>query len=241
MKSICATILSVILFTFTGYGQVYNWVLKQSGSSLGGPIDYNQFNTDIVYYGSDNKIYKSTDRGETFSQTGTNVPSASEIKSVILDDANPGTFLVAIESSPNDKIYKTTDDGQNWNLVHNQGDFSFFGIPMSQDPSNPNSIYTMYDDNISNTYFQRSADFGDTWTTLSSNFGPQDAPCDIELFPNSDVILIGDNGTGIFKSTDKGFNWSQKYNTSGEIPTISVDFTNPGTAWATKWVVEVVY
>ena len=73
MKYILTTILSVMLITFAGYGQVYNWVLKQSGSSLGGPIDYSEVNTDIVYYGSDNKIYKSTDRGETFQQTGTNV------------------------------------------------------------------------------------------------------------------------------------------------------------------------
>ena len=30
----------------------YHWVLKQSGSSLGGPIDYLTNNPDIVYYGS---------------------------------------------------------------------------------------------------------------------------------------------------------------------------------------------
>jgi photosystem II stability/assembly factor-like uncharacterized protein len=208
---------------------MYNWVLKQSGSSLGGPIDYNQFNTDIVYYGSDNKIYKSTDRGETFQQTGTNVPGASEIKSIILDDYNPGTFLVAIESSP-DKILKTTDDGQTWTITLNNASFSYFGIPMSPDPSHPDTIYTM-----STTNFYRSTNFGDTWNIISSNFGPSSAPCDIEVFPNSSVILIGDNGTGIFKSTDYGVTWSQTYFTSGEIPTIAVDYTNPGVAWATKW------
>ncbi len=63
MRYTCTTLLIVILISFTGFGQMYNWVQKQSGSSLGGPIDYNKFNTDIVYYGSDNKIYKSTDRG----------------------------------------------------------------------------------------------------------------------------------------------------------------------------------
>lgn len=229
MRYVCTTLLLVILISFTGFGQMYNWVLKQSGSSLGGPIDYNQFNTDIVYYGSDSKIYKSTDRGETFQQTGTNVPGASEIKSIILDDYNPGTFLVAIESSP-DKILKTTDDGQTWAITLDNASFSFFGIPMSPDPSHPDTIYTM-----STTNFYRSTNFGDTWNIISSNFGPSSAPCDIEVFPNSSVILIGDNGTGIFKSTDYGVTWSQTYFTSGEIPTIAVDYTNPGVAWATKW------
>ena len=74
-----------------------------------------------------------------------------------------------------------------------------------------------------------------TWTTIASNFGPISAPCDIEVFPDTSIILIGDNGTGIFKSTDYGMTWAQTYSTSGEIPTISVDFTNPGIACATKW------
>jgi len=208
----------------------YQWVLKQSGSSLGGPVDYSTLNPNIIYYGSDNTIYKSTNRGETFAATGLTIPGSTEIKSIILNDANPGTFIVAIESSPNDKIYKTTNDGASWTLTLNEGQMSFFGIPVTHDPSNPNHIYTM-----TNTNFKKSTDFGSTWTTISTSTGSNSAPCDIEVFPDTSIILIGDNGTGIFKSTNYGITWSQKYFTSGEIPTISVDYTNPGVAWATKW------
>ena len=230
MKSLLTILLSFCI-TLTVLAQpAYQWVLKQSGSSLGGPIDYNATNPNLVYYGSISTIYKSTDMGETFSVTGTSVPGSSDIKSILLDDANPGTFIVAIESSPNDKIYKTTNDGADWTLTLNEGQMSYFGIPITQDPSNPNDIYTM-----TNTNFKKSTDFGSTWTTISSNFGPSSAPCDIEVFPDTSIILIGDNGTGIFKSTDYGLTWSQKYSTSGEIPTISVDYTHPGIAWATKW------
>lgn len=230
MKYFFTAVLIVILTTITGFGQPeYWWQLKRSGSSLGGPIDYNKFNTDVVYYGSDNKIYKSTDRGETFVQAGTNVPGASEIKNIILDDYNPGVFLAAIESSP-DKIYKTTDDGLTWTISLDNASFSFFGIPMTQDPSHPDTIYTM-----STANFLRSTDFGETWNTIASNFGPISAPCDIEVFADTSIILIGDNGTGIFRSTDYGENWTQTFTTSGEIPTISVDHMNPGVAWATKW------
>ena len=208
----------------------YQWVLKRSGSSLGGPIDYNNLIPNLVYYGTGATIYKSTDMGETFFVTGTPVPGSSEIKSIHLDDANPGTFVVAIESSPNDKIYKTTDDGLTWTLTLNEGQMSYFGIPVTHDPSNPNHLYTMV-----NTNFKKSTDFGSTWTTIASNFGPISAPCDIEVFADTSIILIGDNGTGIFKSTDYGLTWSQKFSTSGEIPTISIDYTRPGIAWATKW------
>jgi Secretion system C-terminal sorting domain len=231
MKYFYSVLFIVCLITFNAISQpTYWWELKQSGSSLGGPVDVMRYDTDVVYYGSNNKIYKSIDRGETFSQTGTNVPGSSEIKAIILDDFTPGTFLVAIESTPNDKIYKTTNDGSTWVLTLDEGQMSFFGIPMEQDPSHPDTIYTM-----TNANFKRSTNFGDTWTTIASNFGPISAPCDIQVFPDTSIILIGDNGTGIFRSLDYGLTWSQPFSTSGEIPTIAVDYDNPGIAWATKW------
>jgi len=230
MKYIFIFIFSFSILISMANAQGYHWVLKQSGYSLGGPIDYNELDPNIVYFGSGSTIYKSTDKGETFSVAGTNLPGSSAIKCVILDNNNPGTLLVAIEASPNDKIYKTTNDGLNWILTLDDGQMSYYGIPVEQDPSHPDNIYTMI-----NTNFKKSTDFGSTWTTISSNFGPANAPCDIEVFPDTSIILIGDNGTGIFKSTDYGLTWSQKYYTSGEIPTVSVDNTHPGVAWATKW------
>ena len=221
--------LFTIFLSLTNAQPAYQWVLKRSGGSLGGPIDYNKFNPNIVYYGSGATIYKSIDRGESFFVTGTSVPGSSEIKAVLLDDNNPGTYLVAIESSP-DKIMKTTDDGLTWTISLNNATFSYFGIPMTEDPSHPDTIYTM-----NNVNFLRSTDFGDNWVTLSSSTGSNSAPCDIEVFPDTSIILIGDNGTGIFRSTDYGLTWSQKYSTSGEIPTMAVNFTTPGVAWATKW------
>jgi hypothetical protein len=229
MKFIC-TILFSFALTASIYSQYYTWELKQSGSSLGGPIDVEKNNTNNIYYGSSNKIYRSTDRGSTFQIMGNLIPGSSSVKSTTVNDNIPGTIVVAIEGSPNDKIYKTTDYGQTWILTNDEGQMSYFGIPVTQDPSHPDTLYAMI-----NTSFKRSTDFGSSWTTISSNFGPLNAPCDIEVFPDTSIILIGDNGTGIFKSTDYGLSWTQTYSTSGEIPTISVDFQHRGIAWATKW------
>jgi photosystem II stability/assembly factor-like uncharacterized protein len=230
MKNYSLVLLLFVLSYSLLFSQSYQWILKQSGSSLGGPIDVEKFNTNNVYYGSGNKIYQSTNRGETFSQMGINIPGASAVKSVTLKDDSPGTMVVAVESSPNDKIYKTTDYGQSWILTNDEGQMSYFGIPITQDPSHPDTLFTMID-----TKFKMSTDFGSTWTTISTNFGPVNAPCDIEVFPDTNIILIGDNGTGIFRSTNYGLSWTQVFSTSGEIPTVTVDFTNPGVAWATKW------
>jgi photosystem II stability/assembly factor-like uncharacterized protein len=230
MMKIYKVVFISALFSSLLFGQNYNWVLKQSGSSLGGPSDYYKNNTDVIYYGSGATIYKSTNRGESFSIAGIQVPGASEIKSIILNDDFPGHLVVSIESSPNDKIYKSTDDGATWTLVLNEGQFSFFGIPTTQDPSHPEVLFTM-----ANSSFKKSTDFGSTWTTISTTTGSSGAPCDIEVFPKSQIILIGDNGTGIHRSTDYGLTWTQVHFTSGEIPTIAVDFEHDGVAWATRW------
>ena len=228
MRFIYTVFFSLFLITST-FSQFYTWELKQAGSSLGGPIDVEQFNPNNVYYGSNNIVYKSTDRGETFSQMGINVPQATEIKCVIVDDYNPSTIVVGIEGG-SDKVVKTTNSGASWTITADGLSFSFFGIPITQDPSHPDTLYMM-----NGTNFSRSTDFGSSWTTISTNVGSNSAPCDIEVFPDTSIILVGDNGTGIFRSTDYGETWSQTYSTSGEIPTIAVDFQNPGIAWATKW------
>ena len=228
MKFSCTILLSVFLATSI-LPQTYTWELKQSGSSLGGPIDVELFNSNNVYYGSNNTIYKSTDRGDTFTQMGLAVPQATEIKCVLVDDYNPSTIVVGIEAGT-DKVVKTTNSGASWTITADGLSFSFFGIPITQDPSHPDTLYMM-----NGTNFSRSTDFGSTWTTISTTVGSNSAPCDIEVFPDTSIILVGDNGTGIFKSTNYGVTWSQTYSTSGEIPTIAVDFQNPGIAWATKW------
>ncbi len=227
MRVIYTTLLITTLISSFAYSQ-YFWELKQSGGSLGGPVDVEKYNPNNVYYGSTSTIYKSTDRGETFSQLGTLIPGANDIKNIILNNDNPSEFLVAIESS-GDKIVKTTDAGTTWNIVADNLTFSFFGIPMTPDPSHPDTIYTM-----SNSTFMWSTNFGDTWANITSSVGCA-TPCDIEVFPDTSIILIGDNGTGIFRSTDYGNTWSQVHNTTGEIPTISVDYQTPGVAWATRW------
>ena len=235
MRLINSTIVVICLWFTIGVSQTYVWELKQAGVTLGGPVIAATYNTDIVYYGSDDIIYKSIDRGETFIQTGIVVPnSPSDIKNIILDNGNPGTFLVATRSSP-DEIYKTTDDGQNWLPSLENADFAYFGIPMEQDPSHPDTIYTISDDQ-----FMRSTNFGDSWDTLTTVVGISGGVCDIAVFPDTSIILMGDDGTGIWRSTDSGASWTQVVSstvspTPGEIPTIAVDYMNPGVAWAVKW------
>lgn len=223
------SIFLVLLLTVSSFGQ-YTWEQKLSGGGRGNPITLDPVNKDVVYYGSSNTIQKSTNRGNTFTQFGTAIPQSSAVKCLHINPNRPNEMVVAVYKGSNYKMVKTTDNGATWITTSDNLSFSFYGVPSTQDPTHPDTIYVMNGSN-----FNRSTDFGATWTTISSNFGPSSAPCDIEVFPDTSVILVGDNGTGIFRSTDYGITWTKPYSTSGEIPTIAVDFNKPGTAWATKF------
>jgi photosystem II stability/assembly factor-like uncharacterized protein len=219
----------VLMVALEAQGQ-YTWELKLSGGGRGNPITIDPINNNTIYYGSSTAIFRSTDRGETFTQFGSGIPQSSAIKCLHVNKHRPGEIVASVYKGTNYKISKSTDNGITWVTTADNLTFSFYGVPSTQDPTHPDTLYLM-----SGSNFNRSTDFGSTWTTLTSTVGTVSAPCDIKVFPDTSIILVGDNGTGIFKSTNYGLTWLQTYNTSGEIPTIAVDFTRHGTAWATKY------
>lgn len=229
MKYLMTAVLVCSLFSSHIHAQSYAWNLIISGNSLGNPIAVEKNNKDNVYYGTGAQIFKSWNRGLNFTQIGTNIPSSTRVKCIILSPKDTSLLVVATEVGTIDQVVKSTNRGQTWTVTGNFT-FSFFGIPVTQDLAHPDTLYTM-----DNARFLRSTDFGSTWVEITSNVGCQ-TPCDIEVFPDSsNIILVGDNGTGIFRSSDYGQTWSQKFTTSGEIPTIATDKQKPGVAWATRW------
>jgi photosystem II stability/assembly factor-like uncharacterized protein len=228
MKRIFSSLLILLFVSTLVNAQVsYSWHLKRAGSSLGNPIAFRQSDPNKIFYGSGNKMYISTDKGETFTQWGNNINSASNVKTVLLSAYDMNTMLVAIEG-PQSTV-KTTDGGLTW-VQTGTFNWYFYGVPITVDPSHPDTVYSM-----DGSVFKRTTDFGSTWTNVSSGNG-FGAPCDIEVFPDSPgTIIVGDNGYGIARSTDYGVTWTHVFSTSGEIPIIAVDPNQPGVAWATRW------
>ncbi len=229
MKYLSLIVLLVLVSLSENFAQSYAWNLIIGGNSLGNPIAVEKNNSNNVYYGTGSLLYKSWNKGLSFTQIGTNIPNSTRVKCVLLSPKDTNLVVCGVEVSSVDQVAKSTDRGNSWTIVGNFT-FSFFGIPITQDLKHPDTLYTM-----DNARFLRSTDFGSTWTEITANVGCA-TPCDIEVFPDStNIILVGDNGTGIFRSTNYGQTWTQMFSTSGEIPTIATDKQRPGIAWATRW------
>lgn len=230
MKIIILITTIVFLLNSPTSAQEYGWQLKKSGSVTGYPIFFDTVN-DSVFFGVDSVIYRSDKFCKSLVKFGSPVPGIKQIKVIFRSSLRLNEFLIATQKTTSNtgQIYKSFDNCQTWNLIGNYN-FAYFGIPVTQDHNNPDLLYTM-NDNV----FQKSTDFGSTWIDISINL-PFGTPCDIEVFKDSsNIILVGENAQGIFRSSDYGHTWSQTHSTSGEIPTIVIQKTETNIAFATRW------
>jgi photosystem II stability/assembly factor-like uncharacterized protein len=131
-----------------------------------------------------NGIYKSTDGGETWTYTG--LPTSERVAKIIVSPANSDTVYAAVpgalwSDSPDRGLYKTTDGGQNWNLILKGANLSTGASGIAMDPNDPNVIFAcMWD-------FRRKG-----WTFRSGGDGP-DKP----------------SASGLFRSADGGATWTE--------------------------------
>jgi photosystem II stability/assembly factor-like uncharacterized protein len=140
-------------------------------------------------------VYKSTDGGDNWTNMG--LKESERIAKIIVDPADSNTVYVAVPgklwSDSDDRgLYKTTDGGKTWSKILKGANASTGCSSISIDPKNPKTIFAgMWD-------FRRKG-----WTFRSGGDGPN-AP----------------SGSGLFKSTDGGANWSELSSTSAKgLPT----------------------
>jgi photosystem II stability/assembly factor-like uncharacterized protein len=227
------TAVFLIAVCLTASAQIF--VKKISSDlGLGNPLAVNPLNPYVLYAATGhNKIYVSRDRGYSWSQFGASVAGTGSIKAIYVSPRDTQQVIVGIEVFPGeDRIYKSTDDGTTWTGTW-VGTFNYFGKPVEFKVEHPDTVFTMGDSTI-----YRSIDFGSTWDTVVTFTGANkiDDWCDAELRRDSaNIMFIGDNATGIWKTTNGGQNWRAVYETFGEIPSIAIDPFNPKHMFATNY------
>lgn len=177
-----------------------------------------------------NGFYFSTDGGENWKRFeglpyGTAV---GRIEAAICRDA-PGVMYVSFAGIEGGLVglYKTVNGGQNWHHLLNAPDYgahqSWYNNAIAIDPQNPNIVY------LGGLSFWRSTDGGQTWRDVGKSYSGGGLHADIQTivvhpFVTS-IVFVGCDG-GVYRSLDRGDNWTARNVTLANVEFYSV-WVNP--------------
>ena len=162
---------------------------------------------EIVFAGTNDGVWRSTDRGATFRRTGF-PDTGKQVWCFMVDSRDPQRIFAG--GSPID-VYRSDDGGAHWRKLptpkvgeHCKGPFASRVMRLAQNPKKPDEIYAALEING----VMRSADGGQSWqrfdkvqvhgTIMSIGLHPRD--------PNQ--VYIGARYDGeVFGTRDAGKTW----------------------------------
>jgi len=170
-------------------------------------------NSDIIYIatGDDDAgdtssvgVFKSTDGGVTWAQTGLNPGnSPSSMNDIYINPTDSNMLWVAT----NIGVYKTTNGGTNWNLI---ADTQFENIKdIKLKPGDPSIVYAVTTDS-----FYRSTDGGDTFNEITTGLPNSSGRLVIDVSPdNSNYVYVfreSGGATSIYRSDNSGASFTTR-------------------------------
>ncbi|WP_188598906.1 VPS10 domain-containing protein [Polaribacter pacificus] len=152
-------------------------------------------------------VYKSTDAGETWTQSGTTGISATNlnITALAVNTTDENSVYIGLRG---DGLFHSTDGGANWtNIGQGMPDQTIHGIALAD---NNSIIYAA----TKSKGVYKSTDNGNNWTQVLSEVNtstdfPTKLLMSIAVNPtNKKNIVVGDIHTGVYMTTDAGANWT---------------------------------
>jgi len=160
-------------------------------------------------YGYVNGLMKSTDAGATWTKLGSEFAGLG-VTGIVVDPETPTTITVSTGGGPTyyGKIFRSTDSGTTFtatNSVTTAWSNVRVGILSGQD----RTYYAVGSGNNGGT-LQRSSDRGATWETVAPPAGGGVGAIDVapSMTDANTVYLLQSDLNKIFKSTDRGGNWT---------------------------------
>lgn len=219
----------------TGTSVNFSWSLKQSASgNIGNGFCMHPFNKKIIFIAMGNRVYRSVDIGETWTQISTISPG-SRAHTFFVSSVDTNYWIASMDESSG-RVVRTTDYGSTWSVCWGPGPLTNYGMPLMADQTTPNQVYL----NPDNSVLLKSTNWGLNWTSASTQVFR--SPDNITVaWENPNVIYSGDGVTGsgvaeLFKTTNGGANWTLIHTVSGsEIPFTVVSSLDPNLSYHTCW------
>lgn len=185
------------------------------------PTDFNK-----VYTAASRQIYRSTNRGASFSSIST-VTNTNRITSVAHSPANVNRLMaVASYYTTSPRVFISSDEGINWTEITSDiTSAGFTGTNIQRavaDPINDNVFY-LTRASYSIGQIIKTTDFGTTWINVSGNL-PQVPVNDLFIDPANTNHLYAGNDFGVYWSSNGGSSWIKLDNGMPFVPVLDFSF-----------------
>jgi uncharacterized repeat protein (TIGR01451 family) len=213
-----------------------NWSAHRSGlpdANVAG-LTIDPTNSSILYAATASGVFKSLDRGVSWSLTGRNSSNVVfSANSVAVDPSNPARIYAGTFGSG---VYRSMNGGESWGDY--EGSLSGFAGVVLCVVVDPNNSSTLYAGTFDRVY--KSMNGGASWAQAASGFAQSANRINKIIFdPADSKILYAATNVGIYKSVNNATTWTALNNglltTSGTTPSVTslvISPASPATIYA---------
>jgi photosystem II stability/assembly factor-like uncharacterized protein len=207
-------LFGILIINFSsGYSQGY-WAAIPNAPLSGRFDDMYFINDSVGFVSQDSKVYRTTDKGNTWAQISTLDSTFDYVRSIeFVNDTIGFAGLLYSAFSLSGNIYKTIDGGFTWTLLQNMQINSYDGICGMAHYGNRLLAVGTYN---GPAWFYKTDDFGASWTKSDlSNLMSGLVDCYMVSFDTILISGVADSANNynasIIKSNDGGLTWSRVY------------------------------
>ena len=202
-------VILLLLLILPGIALAQQWRRLGLGSENIQSIAIDWSNPKILYAGSWNGIFKSTDAGVSWDTLLSN----TYVSALAIHPTKPRTLYATGAITGGPVLLKTTDAGKSWaeadSGLKNPPGFNWnYPGPLAIDPQHPETLYTGTRSEGPQGFF-RSTDGGAIWTKVGQTTSLADGVTATAVDPEStSTIYAADQLSELLRSTDCGLSWT---------------------------------